>query len=103
MLNKIIGCSALWSGKNKKKLNYNLKVAEALEIKKANCGPGRGLNENLSLSSLSASDEVSQSGFENLGKLMFCFLHCISIMKLQVFVLNIDFEIHFLVAAPYFL
>ena len=45
MLNKIIGCSALWSGKNKKKLNYDLKVAEALEIKKANCGPGRGLNE----------------------------------------------------------
>ena len=34
------------SGKNKKKLNYDLKVAEALEIKKANCGPGRGLNED---------------------------------------------------------
>ena len=26
------------SGKNKKKLNYYLKVGEALEIKKANCG-----------------------------------------------------------------
>ena len=34
------------SGKNKKKLNYDLKVAEALEIKKANCGPGRGLNKD---------------------------------------------------------
>ena len=34
------------SGKNKKKLNYDLKVWEAMEIKKANCGPGRGLNED---------------------------------------------------------
>ena len=34
------------SGKNKKKLNYDLKVAEALEIRKANCGPGKGLNKN---------------------------------------------------------
>ena len=32
--------------KNKKKLNYDLKVWEAMEIKKANCGPGRGLNED---------------------------------------------------------
>ena len=108
------------AGKNKKKINYDLKVGEALEIKKANCGPGRGLNEDwgayvktdawnpvfntmdwqrillggagaqlilsslffLSLQSpivclspintclslpLFASDDVSQSGFENLG------------------------------------
>ena len=34
------------SGKNKRKLNYDLKVAEALEIKKHNCGPGKGLNED---------------------------------------------------------
>ena len=32
--------------KNKKKLDYNLKVREALEIKKENCGPGRGMNED---------------------------------------------------------
>ena len=38
-------------------------------------------------SSLSASDDVSQSGFENSGKLLFMLSHCISIMKLQVFVL----------------
>ena len=35
-----------FSNKNKKKLNYDLKVWEALEIKKNNCGPGRGLNED---------------------------------------------------------
>ena len=34
------------TGKNKKKLDYDLKVWEALEIKKANCGPGRGMNED---------------------------------------------------------
>ena len=34
------------AGKNKKKLNYDLKVREAFEIKKANCGPGKGLNED---------------------------------------------------------
>ena len=34
------------SGKNKKKLDYDLKVGEALEIKKANCGPGKGMNED---------------------------------------------------------
>ena len=34
------------SNKNKKKLNYDLKVWEAIEIKKHNCGPGRGLNED---------------------------------------------------------
>ena len=44
------------------------------------------INTCLSLP-LSASDDVSQSGFENLGKLMFCFLHCISIIKIQVIVL----------------
>ena len=34
------------ANKNKKKLNYDLKVREAFEIKKANCGPGKGLNED---------------------------------------------------------
>ena len=34
------------SNKNKKKLNYDLKVWEAFKIKKHNCGPGRGLNED---------------------------------------------------------
>ena len=33
--------------KNKKKLNYDLKVREALEIRRHDCGPGRGLNEDL--------------------------------------------------------
>ena len=33
-------------GKNKKKLTYELKVREALEIKRHNCGPGHGLNED---------------------------------------------------------
>ena len=37
---------------------------------------------------LSASDDVSQSGFENSGKLLFMLLHCISIMKLQVVLRN---------------
>ena len=32
--------------KNKKKLTYNLKIREALEIRARNCGPGRGLNED---------------------------------------------------------
>ena len=36
---------------------------------------------------LSASDDVSQSGFENLGKLLFCICTVLSIMKLQVIVL----------------
>ena len=35
----------IW-GKNKKKLAYELKVREALEIKRHNCGPGHGLNED---------------------------------------------------------
>ena len=34
------------SGKNKKRLAYDLKVREALEIKRNNCGPGSGLNED---------------------------------------------------------
>lgn len=34
------------SDKNKRRLNYNLKVREALEIKRRNCGPGEGLNED---------------------------------------------------------
>ena len=35
------------SGKNKKQLAYNLKIREALEIRRHNCGPGHGLNEDL--------------------------------------------------------
>ena len=35
------------NGKKKKRLAYNLKVREALEIKRHNCGPGHGLNEDL--------------------------------------------------------
>ena len=34
------------SGKSKKKLAYDLKVREALEIRRQNCGPGHGLNED---------------------------------------------------------
>ena len=34
-------------GKNKGQLTYNLKVREALEIRRNNCGPGRGLNEDM--------------------------------------------------------
>ena len=34
-------------GKNKKQLAYNLKIREALEIRRHNCGPGHGLNEDL--------------------------------------------------------
>ena len=33
--------------KNKKRLNYNLKVREALDIRRNNCGPGKGLNEDM--------------------------------------------------------
>ena len=32
--------------KNKKRLTYNLKVREALEIKRLNTGPNNGLNED---------------------------------------------------------
>ena len=35
------------TNKNKKKLAYDLKVREALEIRRHNCGPGRGLNEDM--------------------------------------------------------
>ena len=35
------------SNKNKKKLTFDLKVREALEIRRRNCGPGNGLNEDL--------------------------------------------------------
>ena len=35
------------SNKNKKKLAYDLKVREALEIRRRNSGPGHGLNEDL--------------------------------------------------------
>ena len=38
---------ATMNGKNKKRLGYDLKVREALEIKRHNCGPGHGLNEDL--------------------------------------------------------
>jgi len=34
------------SNKNKRRLTYDLKVREALEIRKRNCGPGQGLNED---------------------------------------------------------
>ena len=34
------------SGKNKKRLAFDLKVREALEIRRHDCGPGRGLNED---------------------------------------------------------
>ena len=34
------------TGKNKKKLDYDQRVWEALEIKKENCGPGKGMNED---------------------------------------------------------
>ena len=33
--------------KNKKRLNYNLKIREALDIRHHNCGPGKGLNEDM--------------------------------------------------------
>ena len=34
------------TNKNKRKLTYDLKVREALEIRRHNCGPGSGLNED---------------------------------------------------------
>ena len=34
------------SNKNKKRLAYDLKIREALEIRKHNSGPGKGLNED---------------------------------------------------------
>ena len=38
---------ATMSGKNKKRLAYDLKVREALEIRRNNCGPGSGHNEDM--------------------------------------------------------
>ena len=34
-------------GKHKKQLAYNLKIREALEIRRHNAGPGKGLNEDM--------------------------------------------------------
>ena len=34
------------TGKNKRKLDYDQRVWEAFEIKKENCGPGKGMNED---------------------------------------------------------
>ena len=34
------------TNKNKKRLAYNLKIREALEIRRHNSGPGHGLNED---------------------------------------------------------
>ena len=33
-------------GKHKKKLGYDLRIREALEIKRLGSGPGKGLNED---------------------------------------------------------
>ena len=33
--------------KNKKRLGYNMRIREALEIRHHKCGPGRGLNEDM--------------------------------------------------------
>ena len=33
--------------KSKKKLGYDLKIREALEIRRNKCGPGKGLNEDM--------------------------------------------------------
>ena len=35
------------TNKNEKKLAYDLKVREGLEIRRHNCCPGRGLDENM--------------------------------------------------------
>ena len=35
------------SGKNKKRVAYDAKVREALEIRRHTCGPGSGLNEDM--------------------------------------------------------
>ena len=34
-------------GKNKRWLGYNLKIREAMEIRRHNSGPGKGLNEDM--------------------------------------------------------
>ena len=33
--------------KNKRRLGYNMRLREALEIRHHKCGPGRGLNEDM--------------------------------------------------------
>ena len=38
--------TATKTNKNKSRLTYDLKVREALEIKRRGCGPGLGLNED---------------------------------------------------------
>ena len=38
---------ATLTNQNKRKLTYDLKVREALEIRRQNCGAGHGLNEDL--------------------------------------------------------
>ena len=38
---------ATMTNKNKRKLAYDLKVREALEIRRHNCGPGKSLNEDM--------------------------------------------------------
>ena len=38
---------ALCLAKNKNALKYNLKIKEALYIRQQNCGPNRGLNEDM--------------------------------------------------------
>ena len=34
-------------GKKKRKLAYDTKIREALEIRRHGCGPGKGLNEDM--------------------------------------------------------
>ena len=34
-------------GKHKRSLNYNLRIREALEIRRHHSGPGKGLNEDM--------------------------------------------------------
>ena len=34
-------------GKNKRRLGYDMRIREALEIRRHNNGPGKGLNEDM--------------------------------------------------------
>ena len=34
-------------GKKKQKLGYDLRIREAMEIRRHDCGPGKGLNEDM--------------------------------------------------------
>ena len=34
-------------GKNKRRLGYDMRIREALEIRRNNCGPGKSLNEDM--------------------------------------------------------